>query len=102
MNGDQRFAPQEITVAVGDTLTLRNFSAESHTVTAYDDGIPSDAGYFASGGFADESAARNDVAQGLIDEGESFQVTLEQPGTYRYFCIPHEQQGMTGTIIVER
>ncbi|MGM0590770.1 MAG: plastocyanin/azurin family copper-binding protein, partial [Halobacteriota archaeon] len=25
----------------------------------------------------------------------------EVPGEYQYFCIPHEQGGMLGTIVVE-
>lgn len=34
--------------------------------------------------------------------GVSFSVTLTQPGVYDYFCIPHEQAGMIGRIVVGR
>lgn len=32
--------------------------------------------------------------------GESFSFTFEEPGTCDYFCIPHEQVGMVGTVTV--
>ena len=31
---------------------------------------------------------------------ESFEVTLDVPGLYDYFCIPHELSGMVGRIVV--
>jgi plastocyanin len=101
MNGGQSFVPREITVKAGDTLTFTNEGSAPHTVTAYEDAIPDGADYFSSGEFASESAARDDPSGGFVTEGETFEVTLDTPGTYEYFCIPHEQQGMTGTIVVE-
>ena len=98
----QRFEPETVTIKAGDTLEWTNESSESHTVTAYDDGVPSDGDYFASGGFDDESAARDDLAGGLMTQGDTFEVTFADPGTYEYFCIPHESSGMKGTIVVER
>lgn len=32
--------------------------------------------------------------------GESFSITLTQPGVYDYFCRPHEQAGMVGRMVV--
>lgn len=32
--------------------------------------------------------------------GEAFEVTLGVPGVYDYYCVPHEQAGMVGRIIV--
>jgi plastocyanin len=32
--------------------------------------------------------------------GKSFSVTLDIPGVYDYFCLPHEHAGMVGRIIV--
>jgi plastocyanin len=97
----QAFDPESLTVAPGDTVTFVNESEEAHTVTAYEDEIPEGAAYFASGGFDSESAARDGVGDGLVPSGESYEVTLDEPGTYRYFCIPHEGEPMRGTIVVE-
>lgn len=95
------FEPAELTITAGETVAFENDSSQSHTVTAYEDEIPDAGSYFASGGFSDEAAARADLGEGLIDAGERFAVTFDVPGTYEYFCIPHESQGMTGTIVVE-
>lgn len=39
---------------------------------------------------------------GLIQGGAegSVSYTFEEPGTYSYFCGPHEDQGMVGTVTV--
>lgn len=101
MTSGQRFSPEEITVAAGDTVVFTNSSSEAHSVTAYSDEIPDDADYFTSGGFEDEPEARESITQTLVKSGDTFEVTLSAPGTYRYFCIPHEEAGMVGRIVVE-
>lgn len=100
MADGQVFEPEGFTAAAGETIVFENTSSESHTVTAYEDGLPDGADYFASGGATSEQQARSSIADGLIEPGESFELTLEEPGTYRYFCIPHEGAGMIGTITV--
>jgi plastocyanin len=96
------YEPASLTVQSGDLVEFTNASTEAHSVTAYDDGLPRDADYFATGGAQSEDKARSNIAAGLMQQGEKFELTLEVPGTYRYFCIPHEDDGMTGTITVER
>jgi plastocyanin len=95
------YSPSALTVQAGEKLEFRNNSGAGHSVTAYDDGLPQGADFFSSGDFEDEGAAREGVGAALIEPGDSFEITLDEPGTYRYFCIPHEQQGMKGTITVE-
>ncbi|SFR44549.1 cupredoxin domain-containing protein [Halogeometricum limi] len=98
------FDPPTLTVAVGDEVVWRNTSSRGHTVTAYDDRIPEEAEFFATGGFENTEEARdafNNRVEGLIQSGESFSHTFEVPGEYQYLCIPHEQSGMVGTIVVE-
>jgi plastocyanin len=98
MTSAQTFDPDKLTVSVGETVTWTNGSSESHTVTAYEP--PAGTEYFASGEASSEEAARDQVAEGLLDAGDTFEFTFDEPGTYRYFCIPHEDQGMVGTIVV--
>ncbi len=95
-----RFLPGTLEVEEGATVRWRNDSDESHTVTAYQRSLPEGAGYFASGGASDEREARDDVAAGLMIAGETFEVTFDRPGEYEYFCIPHEKDGMRGTVVV--
>jgi plastocyanin len=102
MQSGQRFEPEVLTVDAGETVTFVNESDDAHTVTAYENEIPEAAPYFSSGGFANENEARDDLAGGLLSAGEKFDVRFEMPGTYQYFCIPHEDSGMTGRIVVEQ
>lgn len=98
-----KFSPPSIEVSVGTTVTWRNTSRPGHTVTAYEEQIPDGATYFASGGFESEEAAREgwqNGFEGRLDAGEEFEHTFETPGSYTYFCIPHEQAGMVGTVKV--
>jgi plastocyanin len=101
MTGDRAFEPESITVSVGETVTWVDESADAHTVTAEAASLPEGADYFASGGATSEDVATDEVADGLLTEGETFSVTFDEPGTYRYYCIPHRSEGMTGTVIVK-
>ncbi|MFD1647700.1 plastocyanin/azurin family copper-binding protein [Haloarchaeobius litoreus] len=99
------FEPDSITIAPGDTIAWVNVGSIGHSVTAYEDEIPQDAEYFASGGFDAEGQARNsytagNTAAGDVPGGESFRHTFDVVGSYEYFCIPHEGVGMVGSIDV--
>jgi plastocyanin len=71
------FAPTEVTVAAGDTVTWMHEGRVTHTVTAED-------GSFASGNLA---------------AGDTFEMTFDEPGSYPYFCEFHGS--MRGTVTVE-
>jgi plastocyanin len=72
------FKPQSITVAPGTTVRWVNHGEEGHTVTSRD-------GLFDSGPLA---------------RGATFSFTFTRPGTFNYFCRPHEMMGMVGTVVV--
>jgi plastocyanin len=97
----RRFDPESVTVSVGETVTWTNDEAEAHTVTAYQDELPDGAGYWASGGATSEEEARDRIADGLLAPDDAFEASFSEPGTYEYFCIPHESEGMTGRVVVE-
>ncbi len=100
MTPGRTFTPTTLEVTAGTTVEFVNGSGEAHTVTAEEDALPDGAEYFASGGFDSEAEARADLSGGLIAAGETYSVTFERAGTYRYICIPHEDQGMLGTVVV--
>lgn len=100
MTNDLAYEPVEVSVDVGTTVTWRNTSDIVHTVTAYGDGIPEEADYFASGAFDSEAAARARMSDGLLATGDTFTHTFDIAGTYAYYCIPHEAADMTGTVRV--
>lgn len=98
---DMAFQPRRLTVAPGTTVEWTNDSDVPHTVTAFEDRIPDAADYFASGGFETERAARNDISGGLLEPGDSYRETFDTPGSYEYYCIPHESGGMAAELVVE-
>jgi plastocyanin len=97
------YDPAEITVSQGDTVAWRHAAGEPHSVSAYQDGIPDGATYWASGGFESEEAARTgwENGEGTVQSGQSYVHTFETTGTHEYLCIPHEAAGMVGTVTVE-
>jgi plastocyanin len=101
------FEPSSLTVAPGDTVVFENVGSVGHSVTAYEENIPEGAGYWASGGFDSEDAARSAYSPsggiadtGNVPGGESWSHTFETEGVHEYFCIPHEGAGMVGQIEV--
>jgi plastocyanin len=94
------FDPDEATVAPGTTVVWENVGTVGHSVTAYEDEIPDEAEFFASGGFDSEQAARDAYPEGDVPGGESYEYTFEVEGTYGYFCIPHETAGMVAELTV--
>ena len=87
------FAPQGLAVARGTTLRWTNRDAgNSHTATAYHPDLLGRPLRIPQGAAPWDS--------GLLLPGESFEVTLERPGAYDYYCQPHEMAGMVGRIVV--
>lgn len=97
------YEPETVEVSQGDTVAWVYAGGEPHSVTAYDDEIPEEADYWASGGFSSEQEAREgwENGEGAVQEGEYYERTFETPGTHGYFCIPHEAAGMVGEVVVE-
>jgi len=80
MMEDNYFDAANITVPAGSTVTWVHNGNNPHTTTSYD-------GLWDSG-----------IIQG--GSGGSFSFTFNEPGTYEYFCRPHENQGMVGSVTV--
>jgi plastocyanin len=99
------FRPEELTVEAGTTVEWFNTSNHSHTVTAFQGSYPDGAAYWATGGFDSEEAAIDDwnsrSQEGKLEPGDSYEHTFEIPGNYEYFCIPHLDADMVGTVVVE-
>jgi plastocyanin len=89
-----KFEPQEITVSVGDRVEWRNAGNIAHTVTTDPSKVAEPDGVSIPNGVRPWDS-------GLLGADETFSRTFEQPGSYRYVCIPHEGARMVGTVIVE-
>jgi plastocyanin len=87
------YEPATLRIQPGQTVTWRNTTQLVHTVTA--DPARAIVPAHAS---VPRGAATFD--SGDIPPGGEFTHTFEVPGTYRYFCVPHELASMIGTIEV--
>ncbi|MFB6223925.1 MAG: copper-binding protein [Haloarcula sp.] len=56
---DNGFVPETVTINAGDTAGWLNDSEWDHTVTAYEDDIPSNVAFFTTGGSDTKQAARD-------------------------------------------
>lgn len=77
------FSPANITIEAGDAV--RWTASGSHTVT--------------SGSGSSDPNVGLDFDKPL-SSGGAFTFTFTSPGTYQYFCRPHEGAGMKGTVTV--
>lgn len=73
---DFAFAPANMTVPAGSTITWVNTGVALHTATARDGSFDS----------------------GFLNTGDSFSKRFDQPGTFEYFCTLHPD--MIGTVTV--
>ena len=75
--GNRAYAPDDLSVAAGTTVTWTNTDSVSHTST-------SDA---------------NGWNSGIVPPGGRFSFAFQAPGTYSYHCRIHP--GMVGTVVVQ-
>ena len=73
---NRAFSPDEVDVAVGDTVTWMNTDSVSHTSTSDRSGWDS----------------------GVVAPGGRFSFAFQTAGTYQYHCAIHP--GMVGTVVV--
>jgi plastocyanin len=88
-----RFLPDAVTIAVGETVEWRNTSIASHTVTA-------DPGRAEDPDRVRVPEGAEPFHSGRIEPGGIYRRRFDVAGTYVYFCVPHEDRGMWGTVIV--
>jgi plastocyanin len=79
-----QFNPKDVTVKPGETITFTNDESIPHDV--HKESGPG--GDFASG------------PDGGMQQGDTFKLKLDKPGTYKYVCHVHAP-GMAGTITVK-
>ena len=77
------YNPNTIKVSTGQTITFDNVDGNLHTITSVKSGTTEHDGKFDTG---------------LLQPGETFELTLNEKGTHDYYCALHTS--MRGTIIV--
>jgi len=73
------YSPALVKVKVGTTVVWWNVGTQVHDVNAVD----------------------NSFHSNNMDPGDRFTYAFFKPGVYKYFCIPHAGDGMTGEVDVE-
>ena len=87
VDGDMTFTPEDLTIAVGDTVRFVN-SPTHNAIEVSEDTYDSLGTTPLDGGFQ-------------VNFGETGEVTFTEAGTHYYVCTPHVTIGMVGTITVE-
>jgi plastocyanin len=75
---DFAFAPAELRIATGTTVVWRNREDSPHSVTS--------------------AATPRLFRSRLLEQGEQFAFTFDQPGRHAYYCALHPH--MTGVVVV--
>lgn len=88
---DNLFDPDSIEIEVGGTIIWSHAGQASHTVTADD------------GSFDSHPGCNADTGTGCMQNGDTFQQTFDETGTFAYRCKIHGSEGgggMAGTVTV--
>lgn len=94
LTDELQFIPSTVKVKAGDIVRWQSVSLMVHTVTddrakaarPADAALPPEASPFDSGN--------------IEPPGGAFEHAFTLPGTYKYFCMPHEGARMVGEVIV--
>lgn len=89
------YQPLKLSIKVGQTVEWVNNAETLHSVTADPDSAQKP---------GDVSLPRGakPFDSGFMKPGATFDYTFTVPGTYKYLCLPHEKDGMIGTVVVSK
>ena len=89
------YTPEKVSIKAGESVRWVNDGETVHSVStaAANAQNPKDAS-LPKGAVAFDS--------GFIPPGGDYSYKFTVPGTYRYFCLPHEKAGMVGYIVVKK
>jgi plastocyanin len=89
------YEPATVTIKVGDTVKWINTGKTLHSVTL----VPENAQNPAS---VSEPKGAATFDSGFMAPDATFSYKFTIPGTYKYFCVPHEKAGMVGEVVVKK
>jgi plastocyanin len=90
-----RFVPEKITIKVGDTVEFINNAQSLHSATF-------DPQHSANPADVSLPKGAKPFDSGFMPPGAKYSHKFTVPGTYRYVCIPHVKDGMTGVVVVKK
>ena len=93
IRAEHTFDPPLVVIEAGETVLWRNDTVLVHSITAHPD--------FATTRESFElPLGAEPFHSGLLIPGDTFTHTFEVPGTYTYFCAPHEAGRHAGWVEV--
>ena len=95
------YNPSEIRIKVGQSIKFVTVSGGPHDVAFDEQDIPAGA---AAALDQDMPRQQGKLTGPLVtNPDDSYIITFKnaKPGTYQFYCLPHQSFGMQGTIIVE-
>ena len=90
-----KFMPEKAKIKVGQTIEWINNAQTLHSVDA-------DASMVQDAKDVVLPPGAKPFDSGFMGPGAKFDYTFTTPGTYKYTCVPHEKDGMIGTIEVTK
>ena len=88
--GELAFVPQEFSVPKGEKIVFKNNTGYPHNVVFDEDEVPA--------GVNADAISQSEL---LNAQGEEYAVTLDTPGSYAFYCEPHQGAGMVGKVTVQ-
>jgi plastocyanin len=89
------FRPEHLKIKAGQTIKWTNKGETVHTVTADPSQAPDPS-------WVSVPPGSEELDSGYMNPGDSFSYVFKVPGTYKYFCLTHEQEGMRAQVEVEK
>jgi plastocyanin len=89
------YEPAKVAVKLGQPVEWINTGKNVHSVTL----VPDDA---QNPKDVSEPKGAATFDSGFMAPGSKFTYTFTVPGTYHYFCVPHEKAGMVGVVAVKK
>jgi len=89
-----KFVPLTVTIQKGDTVEWINNAASLHSVTT-NPAVAQDPKDVSA------PAGAKPFDSGFMTPGAKWSYTFTVPGTYKYLCLPHEKDHMTGIVVVK-
>jgi plastocyanin len=90
-DGGLAFVPSEFTVSAGEKIVFKNNAGFPHNVIFDEDEIPSG---------VDAAKISMPEEELLNAAGDTYIVSLDAKGTYKFYCSPHAGAGMVGQVTV--
>ena len=96
-----KYVPSQLTIKSGDVVVFHNISGGPHNVDFYADSIPAGAADVLGAAMQDRMGPLSGPL--IVEPNATYSISFAgaPAGEYKFFCLPHQALGMTGSLIVQ-